>query len=268
MARISNVYNEGAVDACEGYGQYADTFGGIVRKDSPGKNFGFSERTLAMGCLDMDSVETAQPGSNAQTMDLVLGLSDFDDVRQKLTSEYLLPVELKLNCEAFNLKFEDFAGKDEHTRRYDLGVRFAAGSVYLFTEQVCAQAKSHVARWMRGTNSRKAKEWQVMTPKGFNSYVKFASDYPYHYQTDMNGMENEMSAFLKDGDADGCERFIQENVKPKMEEYYRAYNILEIRYVVEQLRVILDQKCQVHGILGDDKEYLMTAVDDIAGLLN
>lgn len=255
------------MEACEEYGQYVDTFGRIVQKDSPGKSFGFSPRILDMRCLDMDKVEVAQPGSNAKTMDLVLGLSDFDDVKQESTSGYLLPVELKLNCEAFNLKFDDFAGKDEHTRRYDLGVRFTANSVFLFTEQVCAQAKSYVARWQRGSNSQKAKGWEVMTPMAFNFYVKFTSDYPYHPQTDMNDVECKISAFLKEGDVDGAERYIQGNVKPKMEKYYHVYNILEVQYVVKQLRAILEQECQAHGIGGDDKVYLTIAVDDIAGLI-
>lgn len=141
MAKISDVYSETAITDSGKYQQYVDTFGNVVQKDSLGKSFGFAQRILDMNCWDMDSIETAQHGSNDMTMDLVLGLEDFDDVRQVAATKYLLPVELKLNCVAFNLRATELTGKDEHTRQYDMGIRFGSNSVFLFTNRVVGQVK-------------------------------------------------------------------------------------------------------------------------------
>lgn len=141
MAKISDVYSETAITDSGKYQQYVDTFGNVVQKDSSGKSFGFAQRILDMNCWDMDSIEVAQHGSNDMTMDLVLGLEDFDDVRQVAATKYLLPVELKLNCVAFNLRATELTGKDEHTRQYDMGIRFGSNSVFLFTNRVVGQVK-------------------------------------------------------------------------------------------------------------------------------
>lgn len=267
MAKISDVYSETAIADSGKFLQYNDTFGNVVQKDSPGKSFGFAKRILDMECWDMDSIEAAQQGSNEMTMDLVLGLQDFDDVRQVATTEYLLPVELKLNCVAFNLGFGELIGKDEHTRQYDMGVRFGANSVFLFTNTVAGQALNVISRWKRGTYSRKMKGWQVMTPSSFNSYIKFMSDYPYQYQTDVKDIEDKISSFLAVGDVDGCERYIKYKVLPKMEECYKVYNKLEIEYVVNQVKQILDKNYIQFNISDFDKEYLNLALNDIAGLI-
>lgn len=122
MARISNVYCHQAIDECYGYEAYRSIFRDVIAKDSSGKAFGFDKRILDMSCIDMDKIEADHAGDNGRTMDLVLGLADFDDVRQHITRKYLLPVELKLNCIAFNLGTTELIEKDAHTRNYRLGL--------------------------------------------------------------------------------------------------------------------------------------------------
>lgn len=155
MARINEVYDSDAIGRCDGYEEYVDSFGNIVEKDSPRKNFGFSKRILEMDCLDMDKIEIAQKGSNEMTMDLLVEISTFDDIRQCSSAMCLLPVELKLNAESFNLGQRDLLGKDEHTRQYVLGVGFAMSSVFLFPDTVVSYAMNSINRWKRGTGGNR-----------------------------------------------------------------------------------------------------------------
>lgn len=268
MARIENVYDSSVPAKCNGIQNFIDTFENVVHKDSPGKNFGFDARILAMQCIDMDEVEKAQSGSNDRTMDLVLGLSDFDDVRQAFSRSYLLPVELKLNCVAFNLGVTELMGKDTHTRSYNLGIGYGATSVFLFTEDVIGRATNAFGRWRRGTNAKRTKEWEVMTPQKFNSSVKFSADFPYVPQTDMNFVEQQVRNFVVKQDVEGCADYILGNLKKKMETYYYVYNMLEVKYVADKLKDIMRTVVDGSSLGNFEKEYLSMAAEPIYGLAN
>lgn len=268
MARISNVYCHQAMDECYGYETYRSIFKDVVEKDSPGKTFGFDTRSLDMLCIDMDKVEVDHTGDNARTMDLVLGLSDFDDVKQSQTRRYLLPVELKLNCVAFNLGTSELLEKDEHTRSYHLGVDYCPNSVFLFTESVIAHATSNISRWKRGTNARRMKNWNVMTPKSFSSFIKYESDFPYIPQTDMEVVKERILALIEKGNIDECAAYIQGTLKVKIEDYYKAYNMLEINFVANKLKEILENIPANLSMEKIDKDYLDLAASAIYGLAN
>lgn len=268
MAKIDNVYDPSALGKCVGYYDFTDTFDNVVHKDSPGQNFGFDARVLAMQCIDMDEVEKAQSGSNDRTMDLVLGVSDFDDVKQVHTKKYLLPVELKLNCVAFNLGTTELLGKDNHTRSYNLGLGFSTTSVFLFTEDVIGRATNAFGRWRRGTNAKRIKEWEVMTPQQFNSFVKFAGDFPYVPQTDMNIVEQKIYNFIVSKNVDGCADYIQGDLKKKIEAYFHVYNMPEINYVVGKLKDVMRTVVGGSSLNGFEKDYLNLAAETIYGLAN
>lgn len=269
MAKIEHVYNPSVLEDCLEYLDFMDTFENVVHKDSPGRDFGFESRIMAMDCVDMDKLEGAQPGSNERTMDLVLSVADFDDERQVFTGRSLLPVELKLNCVAFNLGVAELQGKDIHTRSYNIGVGFNSRSVFLFTDQVVSHALNAVSRWRRGTNGNKMKEWKVMTPATFNSFVNFASDFPYRPKTDMGMVEAKILSYLSSRDVDGCASYIQDVLRKEMEAYYVKYNMHEINYVVEKLKEILHTVCvQNENLKEFEKEYLRLAAETIYGLAN
>lgn len=116
MATNSDVYYAASLEQCNIDRRYRYSFGYIVGKDSPGKSFGFDNRLLEAECIDSDKVEADRYGSNEKTMDLIMGLADFNDVKQKYTRQYLLPIELKLNCVTFNVKLKCLKEKDKHTR--------------------------------------------------------------------------------------------------------------------------------------------------------
>lgn len=268
MARIDNIYEPSALGKCIGYQNFIDTFGNVVHKDSPGQNFGFDARILAMKCIDMDRVEIAQGGSNDKTMDVVLGLADFDDVRQVFSRKYLLPVELKLNCVAFNLQSKDLSGKDTHTRSYNLGIGFCATSVFLFTKNVVSHAQNSIHRWKLGSNSKRTKEWKVMTPQVFNSFIKFKTDFPYIPQTDMGIVEQQITTFLASQDIDGCAAYIQDTFRKRMEAYSKVHNTFEIKYVAEKLKDIMRTAIDGSTLRDFEKEYLNLAAETIYGLAN
>lgn len=267
MARIENVYDSSVLGKCNGVQGFIDTFGNVVHKDSPGLNFGFDARILAMQCIDMDKVEATQEGNNDRTMDLVLGLSDFDDVRQTSPRSYLLPVELKLNCVTFNLGVTELMGKDTHTRSYNLGIGYSATSVFLFTDKVIARATNAFGRWKRGTDAKRLKGWEVMTPQTFNSFVKFAADFPYVPQTDMNVVKQSVTTFVANQEVDDCADYLGE-LKEKMEAYSYVYNMLEINYVVGKLKDIMETVVDGSSLGDFEKEYLKLAAEKIYGLAN
>lgn len=107
-----------------------------------------------------------------------------------------------------------------------------------------------------------------MTPKTFNSFIKYESDFPYIPQTDMEVVKGRILALLEEGNTDECAAYIQGTLKMKMEEYYKAYNMLEINYVVEKLKEILDDVRDTISLGKIEKEYLDLAASTIYGLAN
>ena len=261
MATNSDVYCPDALDQCGFDRKYRCSFGAIVEKDSPGKSFGFDNRLLSVECIDADQVETDKSGSNEKTMDLIMGLADFDDVRQEYRRMYLLPVELKLNCSSFNLKLSDLRGKDEHTRLSFNG-NFAQRSVFVFTEKVVGQAINNLNRWKRGTESNDIKHWLMIAPNQLNGLVKFRADFPYVPQTDFEAIYNRIDSFIEAHDIDGCYNYIANEVFAIVIRYgNEQFNRREVDYLASKLKTKMDGV--YNGLDEIEKGYLMIAVDSI-----
>lgn len=264
MATNSNVYCSKAIMECGLDGKYTSCLGCIIDKDSPGKTFSISPRMLDMECIDMDYVEKDKYGDNDKTMDLLVGLSDFDDKNQKVTRLYLLPVELKLNCINFNLKLTDLKNKDSHTRDFHLG-SYSMESVFLFTNSVVGQARSTINRWKHGTGSSTIKNWIVMNPDQFNSFVKFKDDFPYHPQTNFKSLANIIDGFVYANDIEALSTYLDKDVKNLMYKYVTLeYNLNEARYIAESLEQKMNEiYCKLKG---DNLEYIKLLVDPILNM--
>ncbi len=261
MATNSDVYYAASLEQCNIDRRYRYSFGDIVGKDSPGKSFGFDNRLLKAECIDSDKVEADRCGSNERTMDLIMGLADFNDVKQKYTRQYLLPIELKLNCVAFNEKLKSLKEKDKHTREMIDGI-FSENSVFIFTDNVAKVATSYYHRWRKGSEGSDIKNWRIVTPNQFNSLIKFSADFPYTPQTNFNAISKAIDTFIEGHDIDGCYNYIETYIWKMVESFgVKDYNKNEVTFLSVKLK---DKAEEVFEILDEDeKEYLMIALNKI-----
>lgn len=257
----NNVYCADSLDLCNLSAKYRFSFGEIVKKDCPSKSFGFGNRILEAECIDVDKVEVDRNGNNGKTMDLVIGLADFDDVKQAYTRHYLLPIELKLNCVTFNLRQHDLKGKDSYTRNILIGT-FSEKSVFVFTEKVAAQALSYCSRWKREAGANGIKDWIIVNPHQLDNLIKFTSDFPYKPKTDFSSIVNSIEIFIERSDIDGCYDYIANDVWRIVESFgSKEYNINEISFLY---RCLEESVGILFGTLKkDEKDYLMIAIDKI-----
>lgn len=265
MAMNNDVYCADALKLCDLDSKYIFGFGTIVQKDSPDRSFGFDNRLLATECIDMDFVEKDHNRYNEnKTMDLIMGLADFDDVKQEYRNMYLLPVELKLNCSSFNLRLSDLRGKDEYTR-YFINENLSQQSVFIFINGVVEQAISYFNRWKLGTGSKYIQNWKIMNPSQFNDFIKFRTDFPYVPQTDFAAISKNIFDFIGRHDIDGCFKYIENDVFNVVWSFkYKRFNRNEVNYLVNALKTTMDKVCE--GLDEFEKEYLFIAVDSILNL--
>lgn len=264
--KIDNVYCEDVLSSCRTYKNYKCTFEEIVQKDSGDKDFGFDKkRILKMQSFDVDEIErnTGKSGNKNCTMDLVIGIASFDCTERKFSNRRLLPIELKLNCKSFNLKIDDLKNKDEHTREMEWnGVPFSSKSIFLFPSGIIDIANRFVASKQRGSGGSDVKNWVLLTPNDFNNYIVFAEDYPYSPKTDFSSIENTINKFITKDDIEGCTRYLEESVRPRLEVLQKRYKIEEIKYVVECLRKTMDAiYCKLKQ--SEEAEFLKITSDGI-----
>lgn len=242
--KIDNVYCEDVLSSCRTYKNYKCTFEEIVQKDSGDKDFGFDKkRILKMQSFDVDEIErnTGKSGDKDCTMDLVIGIASFDCTKRKFSNRRLLPVELKLNCKSFNLKIDDLKNKDEHTREMEWnGVPFSSKSIFLFPPEIIGIANRFVAEKQRGSGGSDIRNWILFDPNGFNNYIHFAESCPYYPETDFSRIENTINEFITEGKILDCAYYLDESIRPILEDFKKQYKIEEIKYVVECLRKTMD----------------------------
>ncbi len=244
--KIDNVvYCEDVLSSCRTYKNYKCTFEEIVQKDSGNKDFGFDKkRILKMQSFDVDEIErnTGKSGDKDCTMDLVIGIASFDCTERKFSNRRLLPVELKLNCKSFNLEKGKLKEKDKHTRAMEWnGVPFSTKSIFLFPSvRIIREAKNRLGRWKRGSGGSDMKNWVLLTPKGFNTYIHFEEDCPYSPKTDFSRIESTINKFITKDKIEDCAYYLYDSIRPILEDFKNQYKIEEIRYVVECLRKTMD----------------------------
>lgn len=231
------VYCESIVKCLSVEDKYKQRFSNIVSKDSPGKSFGFTQRILDTYCIDMDMVEIDNGGDSDNTMDLVVGIAQYDNYRQSFSNKRFLPVELKLNCKSFaGITKKELTRKDRHIRDILNGYSAVVDmhSAFIFPEEVAPSAKNSKSRWNQEANSGNFKNWDMMSPIEYNTYIHFVEDYPYNPQTDINDIKNKIAKFFSNNDIDGLIKFIDYYTK-KAEGHKRKYNINECRAIANAL---------------------------------
>lgn len=264
--KIDNVYCEDVLSSCRTYKNYKCTFEEIVQKDSGNKDFGFNECIIKMQSFDVDEIERntcKKSGNKNCTMDLVIGIASFDCTERKFSNRRLLPIELKLNCKSFNLKIDDLKNKDEHTREMEWnGVPFSSKSIFLFPSGIIDIANRFVASKQRGSGGSDIRNWILFDPNGFNDYIHFVESCPYYPETDFSSIENTINKFITKDDIEGCTRYLEESVRPRLEVFQKRYKIEEIKYVVECLRKTMDA---IYPKLpqSDEAEFLKSRSDEI-----
>ncbi|MGM9820766.1 MAG: hypothetical protein ACI3Z9_08210 [Candidatus Onthomorpha sp.] len=263
MAKIENVYFEHIFDDSVKYARYRSTFGEIVRKDSGNKKFGFSPRILGMQSLDIDKIEDSRGTDNNSTMDLAIGIADFDDINCTFAKECLLLIELKLNSVTFNLKPSDLCSKDKHTRAMDWNnLSLCQTSVFVFPEKVIGKAKSNLRSWQLGSGGASMKNWVFLSPADFNGYIKFEEDYPYNPITDFGIIDTKIASFVSKEQFEACADYIDKEVRSKLEDFHNHYNKQEVRHIVENLQAT-SQKLFPNLPDKYEAEYLKLVIKDV-----
>lgn len=196
-------------------------------------------------------------------MDLVIGIASFDCTERKFSNRRLLPIELKLNCKSFNLKIDDLKNKDEHTREMEWnGVPFSSKSIFLFPSGIIDIANRFVASKQRGSGGSDIRNWILFDPNWFNDYIHFVESCPYYPETDFSSIENTINKFITKDDIEGCTRYLEESVRPRLEVFQKRYKIEEIKYVVECLRKTMDAiYCKLKQ--SEEAEFLKITSDGI-----
>lgn len=235
MAKIENVYFEHIFSSK--YARYRSTFGKIVKKDSRDKAFDFSPRILGMQSLDIDKIEDSRSTDKNSTMDLAIGIADFDDTNRTFAKKCLLLIELKLNSATFNLKRLDLCSKDKHTREMEWNnLSLCQTSVFVFPEKVIGKAKSNLRSWQSGSDGASMKKWVFLSPADFNEYIKFEEDYPYKPITDFGIIDTKIESFVSNEQFEACADYIYTEVKEKLEYFHNHYKEQEVRHIVENLQ--------------------------------
>lgn len=262
-----NIYCEEYLNVCGEFAGYAKTFGEIVDKDSPGKNFGFSADISKMKSIDMDEVEKDISGRNDKTMDCVIGVGQYRRADRRFVDKRLMLVELKLNCDRDkrkpNLRKSDYVGKIKHTRELLSTYVLHPSYVFLFTEECIGDAKHKVKNYSRGRDAKLLNDIVLLTPEQFNGFVGFKD------QADLEPIyskENILSEFKKAStDPDSFEKVFR-----KWEgiafDLYKKYNLEDALYIS---RVIIDFANEYRKGLTDeaDREYVGLLAAGEAGRL-
>lgn len=173
------VYHAKGVDKCELASRFRVHFSKILKKDYPGRNFGFSQRVLESVCIDMDAVEKCNGGQFDRTMDCVVGVSDYDDVHGRHSGHRLMMVELKLGCIGFSLKPGYLNAKVSHTSLLLSGNMLERHKCFIFPHGVIAEAKRRLNQWKRGKEKLYCCDWVFLKPEDYNDFLHFAEDFPY-----------------------------------------------------------------------------------------
>lgn len=261
------VYCESIVKSLSVEDKYKQRFSNIVSKDSPGKSFGFTQRIHDTLCIDMDMVEIDNGGDSDNTMDLVVGIAQYDNYRQSFSNKRFLPVELKLNCKSFaGITKKELVRKDRHTRDILNGYSAVVGlhSAFIFPEEVAPSAKNSKSRWNQEANSGNLKNWDMMSPIEYNTYIHFVEDYPYNPQTDINDIKNKIAELFSNNDIDGLIKFIDYYTKIA-EGHKRKYNMNECRAIATALSDSIESLVG-KGQDTDIDEYLSMLGEDIESL--
>lgn len=266
MAKIENVYFEHIFDDSVKYALYRSTFGEIVKKDSGDKTFGFSTRILGMQSLDIDKIEDSRGADKNSTMDLAIGIADFDNIDCTFSNECLLLIELKLNSVTFNLKRLDLCSKDKHTREMDWNnLSLCQTSVFVFPEKVIGRAKSNLRSWQLGSGGASMKKWVFLSPADFNGYIKFKGDYPYNPITNFGIIDTKIESFVSNEQFEACAKYIYTEVKEKLEYFHNHYKEQEVRHIVENLQST-SQKLLLNLPDKTEAEYLKLVIEEVIAI--
>ncbi len=245
--------------------KYLHEFKDFLLKDYKNKRFNFAQRILDTICIDMDQIEIDLRNDQDRTMDLVIGISKYDNTTQSIHDKRLLPVELKLGCLSIDaISKTELMGKDQHTRNLLSGHPVDSFSIFIFTNKVAPQAKSEKARWEKEANASAIKNWLMMSPTDYNAYIGFREDFPYQPITNLTAISQMIHQLSQEKNYDGCIDYIEEK-KYEAEIYKLKYNINECKAITSSLYEAITA-ILVQEIPTDYSDYLYLLLGDVKTL--
>lgn len=190
--------------------------------------------------LDLDLYEKSRPGANQETIDVAIGVADFDDCRRKASNHRLLLVELRMDYvgDAHNSHTSAMKAKETHSRQLLSGSPVDERCFFLFDENVAPKRLSIHSRYVK-TNAS-IRNWRIVSPSDFLNFFSFEKDIPYKPQTNVNAVLNKVALLVKNKDIKGLFD-VFDFWKGKEEVFYSQFNLNECDVIqVDILRNLLD----------------------------
>lgn len=217
-------------------------------------------------CLDMDFFESkfVKHGANDSTMDVTIGIADYDGCRK--TNSALLMVELRLGYQSMrNLKAESLNKKVLHTLELLNPAEYSVSkdAVFVFAENVFQRAKNWIFRYKNSNHSGRA--WDVMSPEIFSKAYMCMEDVPYTPIYDYDDARKQFERLVSDQNWEA----IADNFDIWGKRYYQCFQISQERELIvvllkETWQKILEIK---NDIDETDWEFLSLLEEDWNGIL-
>lgn len=250
---------------------FRQPFLSFFEKDYQGRTFGVRKELLDVTCIDLDKFETAiSGGRNQETMDLAVGIADFDETERKKSSHRLLPIELKLDCISFRSLFKErrnLINKDQHSRELLQAYPLEKKSFFIFTKPVAPQAERGFNQWGRERGTDFFKEWKALDPDRLSELLRFESDFPYLPITDLKNFQATITKFIETQDFSSVFGYL-EYLRDLAATHYRKYRLEEVKHIsgtvlhiISPLLPQVTQDQEYLGLLLEDFEHLRTLSD-------
>ncbi len=237
----NNVYHPAQIEESAIAEHFKMTFHEILCKDYKDKTFGFEQRILDIKCIDLDSYEHSNGGTIDCTMDCAIGIASFDATRRAFSSHKTLLIELKLDCESKQERVtrSDLSQKVLHSRDLLISLNHSldSTSIFIFPKNLKSLYERRLKTWSNSNGGSICKDWIILNPGDFNSYIGFQNDYPYlpinNEETIKKGI---LDAFGKDV-YDFIDRVSEWHGEAMR--YKRKYNIDEYNHIMTALSNIV-----------------------------
>ena len=247
--------------------KYKHYFKDFLVKDYEENTFGFDQRILETVCIDMDEIEIDLSYDRDRTMDMLICIAKYNNTTLSHHNKRLLPVELKLGCLSVgDISKTKLMGKDTHTRSLLTEEALDPYSIFIFTNRVAPQAKSEKSRWEKESYSSSIKNWLMMSPTDYNTYIGFKADYPYQPITDISSIAETLNQLYQNKNYDGCIDYICQKME-EAEMYKNKYNLNECTAITSALHQTI-KDISIKKLPTDYSEYLSMLLDDIKALGN
>lgn len=248
------------------------TIGDVLMKDYKSHK-GIRSELLTKPCIDLDILEIARTNHRKKSMDMAVGVCNYDVVSRLYSGHRLLLVELKLDCDGrrFNITASELEGKVAHTRQV-LVVNELVDSknIFVFPEDKLAQALSNLSKWKRGSNSSAYAEYVFLDETGLNNLLSVETDFPiiYIYSKEKRILPD-FFKLMKEFEADQDVEKLMDSLDRLVRSWQAIYDKLKQQYNIPEAKNVLESTIEGMSQViekmppGDDRTYFQDELENM-----